>query len=79
MGAVDQRLFGLSAESNPHRDSESVGQFHPENKVIGRAKQFYSNMEVATSCLAPNRPKIQRYRNIFIQGTLLLLYNTNKY
>ena len=47
MGGVDQRLFGPSAaalttkkqESNPHRDSSSVWQAHPENKVTGRVKQ----------------------------------------
>ena len=47
MEGVDQRLFGLSAaappekkaESNPHRDSGSVWQSHPKNKVTGKAKQ----------------------------------------
>ena len=46
MGGVDQRLFGLGTAappekiqiSNPHRDSGSVQQSHPENKVTGTAK-----------------------------------------
>ena len=40
---------------------------------------FSSNMEVSTSCLAPNRTQIQRYKNVFTQVTLVLLYNINKY
>ena len=46
MVGVDQRLFGPSAtappekiqKSKPHRDSGSVQQPHPENKVTGIAK-----------------------------------------
>ena len=45
-GGMDQRSFDPSAatppeknqESNPHRDSGSVWQSHPENMVTGRAK-----------------------------------------
>ena len=42
MGGVDQRLFGPNAAAQPekhHRDSGSVWQSHPKNKVTGRAKQ----------------------------------------
>ena len=44
---MDERLFGLSTtaltrkkiqKSNPHRDSGSVQQLHPENKMTGIAK-----------------------------------------
>ena len=47
MGGGNQRLFGVSTatpleqnqESNPHRDSGSVWQSHPKNKVISGVKQ----------------------------------------
>ena len=57
MGGVDQRLFDLSTaapsekiqESNPHGDSGSVWQPHPENKVTGIAKE--KNSKATTKAL----------------------------